>query len=92
MLRIKTWVVAYSKFEIIFLRIFKKKFNLILCNFLVRLQKCFLKTFPLFFCSQKVEKNTLKSCSEKLKSTFFFFTALTAQTAQTEEFVFPNVA
>ena len=25
----------------------------------------------MFFCSQKVEKNTLKSCSEKLKSTFF---------------------
>ena len=24
-----------------------------------------------FFCQQKVEKTTLKSCSEKLKSTFF---------------------
>ena len=24
-----------------------------------------------FFCPQKVEKPTLKSCSEKLKSTFF---------------------
>ena len=24
-----------------------------------------------FFCHQKVEKTTLKSCSEKLKSTFF---------------------
>ena len=24
-----------------------------------------------FFCPQKVEKNTLKSCPEKLKSTFF---------------------
>ena len=25
----------------------------------------------IFFCPQKVEKTTLKSCSEKLKSTFF---------------------
>ena len=40
------------------------------------------------FCPQKVEKNTLKSCSEFLKSTFF----LTALTAQTEEFLFQNVA
>ena len=24
-----------------------------------------------FFCQQKVEKTTLKNCSEKLKSTFF---------------------
>ena len=37
-----------------------------------------------FFCLQKVEKNTLKSGSEKLKSTFFFLTAWATQTAQTE--------
>jgi hypothetical protein len=49
------------------------------------------KKVPLVFCPQKVEKNTLKSCSEFLKSTFFL-TALTAQTAQTEEFLFQNVA
>ena len=30
-----------------------------------------LKYFEKIFCPQKVEKNTLKSCSEKLKSTFF---------------------
>jgi hypothetical protein len=29
-----------------------------------------------FFCPQKVEKNNLKSCPEKLKSTFFFLTAI----------------
>ena len=29
-----------------------------------------------FLFSTKVEKTTLKSCSEKLKSTFFFLTAL----------------
>ena len=40
------------------------------------------------FCPQKVEKNTLKSCSEKLKSTFWW----AAQMAQTEEFMFQNVA
>ena len=45
-----------------------------------------------FFCPQKVGKNTLKSCPEKLKSTFFFLTASSAQTAQTEEFMFQNVA
>ena len=35
-----------------------------------------------------------KNCSEKLKFTFFFtaLTALTAQPAQTEEFIFQNVA
>ena len=42
-------------------------------------------------CPQKVEKTTLKSCSEKLKSTFFL-TASTAQMALTEEFMFQNVA
>ena len=45
-----------------------------------------------FFCPQKVEKYTLKSCSEKLKSTFFPLTASSAQMAQTEEFMFQNVA
>ena len=45
-----------------------------------------------FFCPQKVEKNTLKSCSEKLKSTFFSLLPSAAQTAQTEEFMFQNVA
>ena len=33
---------------------------------------------------QKVEKATLKSCSEKLKSTFFSLLPWAAQTAQTE--------
>ena len=40
----------------------------------------------IFFCPQKVEKNTIKSCSEILK---FFYRV---QTAQTEEFMFQNVA
>ena len=39
-----------------------------------------------------LKKTTLKSCSEKLKSTFFPLTASTAQMAQTEEFMFQNVA
>ena len=52
----------------------------------------FLKIFKKNFCPQKVEKTTLKSCSEFLKSTFFFLTALTAQTAQTEEFMYQNGA
>ena len=44
------------------------------------------------FCPQKVEKTTLKSCSEKLKSTFFSLLPWAAQTAQTEEFMFQIVA
>ena len=44
------------------------------------------------FCPQKVEKPTPKSCSEKLKSTSFPFTASTAQMAQTKEFMFQNMA
>ena len=35
-----------------------------------------------FFCPQIVEKNTLKSCTEKLKSNFFSLLPWTAQTAQ----------
>ena len=42
-----------------------------LCNFSMRLLKCFWNFFKIFFCPQKVEKTTLKSCSEFLKSTFF---------------------
>ena len=52
----------------------------------------FLKKLKIFFCPQKVEKTTLKSCSEKLKSTFFFLLPWAAQTTQTEEFMFQNVA
>ena len=66
--------------------------NFILCNFLVQMLKYFQNFFKFFFGPQKVEKTTLKSCSEFLKSTFFFLTALTAQTAQTEEFLFKNLA
>ena len=45
-----------------------------------------------FFRPQKVDKTTLKSCSEKLKSTLFSLLTWAAQTAQTEEFMFQNVA
>ena len=58
-----------------FFKNLKKKFNFILfyfilCNFLVRTLQCF-QIFFSFFVPQKVEKTTLKSCSEKLKATFF---------------------
>ena len=45
-----------------------------------------LKEF--FFGPQKVEKTTLKSCSEILS----FFSPIAAKTAQSEEFMFQNVA
>ena len=37
----------------------------------MRTLQSFQKKIKLLVCPQKVEKNTLKSCSEKLKSTFF---------------------
>ena len=58
-------------------------------------KKIFFFKLSFFFCPQKVEKTTLKSCSEKLKSTFFSLmpaAGLTAQTAQTEKFMFQNLA
>ena len=52
----------------------------------------FLKKSQSFSCPQKIEKKTtLKSCSEKLKYTFFP-SASTAQMGQTEEFMFQNMA
>ena len=41
----------------------------------------------ILFCQPKVEKNTLKSCSEILNSF-----CIAAQTSQKEEFMFQNVA
>ena len=45
-----------------------------------------------YFCPQKVEKTTLKDCSEKTQIHFFSLTASTAQLAKTEVFMFQNVA
>jgi hypothetical protein len=45
----------------------------------------------IFFCPQKVEKTTLK-VAQKNSNHFFFLTASTAQMAQTEKFMFQNVA
>ena len=53
----------------------------------MRMLKYLLKNFN-FFCPQKVEKNH----PQKLLRIPQIFTALTAQTAQTEEFMFQNVA
>jgi hypothetical protein len=50
----------------------------------------FLKKIFFFFCTQKVEKTTLKSCSEKLNPLFFPY--YQPEMAQTEEFMFQNVA
>ena len=51
----------------------------------------FSEKIQYFQKSWKVEKTTLKSCSEKLKS-IFFLTAWAAKTAQTEELMLQNVA
>ena len=52
----------------------------------------FFKKFQIFFWPSKAEKTALKSSSEISQIHFFFLTALTAQTAETEEFMFQNVA
>ena len=44
-----------------------------------------------FFCPEKVEKTTLKSCSEN-SNPLFSLLPRAAQTAETEEFMFQNVA
>jgi hypothetical protein len=52
-----------------FFQTLKKKIiyiKAILCNFSMGMLKYIFQ-----ICPQKVEKTTLKSCSEKLKSTFF---------------------
>ena len=58
-----------------------------LCNFLVRTLQYLKKN-----AHKKLKKNTLKSCSENIKSTFFSLLPWAAQMAQTEEFMFQNVA
>ena len=63
-----------------------------LCNFSVRMLQYFLKSFENIFWPQKVEKTTLKKLLRIPQIHFFFLTALTAQTAKTEEFLFQNVA
>ena len=55
----------------------------ILCNFLVRTLQC----FQFSFCPQKVEKTILKT-----QIHFFSLTASSAQTVQTEEYMYQNVA
>ena len=53
---------------------FKKKMYIkaILCNFSMRMLKYFFLNVEFLVCPQKVEKNTLKSCSEFLKSNGYF--------------------
>ena len=79
------WVVAY--FEKIKKKI--KKDNL--CNFLVRTLQCKNK-WNFFFLSTKNWKNHPQKLLRKTQIQFFFLTASTAQMAQTEEFMFQNVA
>ena len=60
-LKIRIWVVAY------FFNFFKKKkiIKAILCNFSMRMLKCF---FFFNFAHKKLKKTTLKSCSDILKN------------------------
>ena len=51
----------------------------------------FLEKFLIFFCPQKVEKTPSK-VAQKNSNPLFFLNAWPAQTAQTEEFIFQNVA
>ena len=73
----KNYLFKYSKKNLTFI--------------LVRMLQYLKKKFKFYFCPQKFEKSTLKSCSEILR----FFSSLlswAAQTAETEEFLSQNVA
>ena len=50
------------------------------------------KKYISFFLPTKSWKKTHKSCSEKLKSTFFSLLPWAAQTTQIEEFILQNLA
>ena len=63
----------------------KKNITVILCNFLVQTLKCLKKIAP-----ENIKKTPSK-VAHKTQIHSFFLTALTAQTAQTEEFMFQNV-
>ena len=61
-----------------------------LCNFSVRMIKYFLKKFNFFFCPQKVEKTTPKSCLLMAVGRVFFSSAQTAQNSPELHFRFIN--
>ena len=65
-------------------------FTFILYNLVRTLQ--YVLNFFFFFAHKKLKKTSLKSCSEKLKYTFFPLLPWAAQTTQTEEFMFQSVA
>ena len=71
----------------------KKKINFILCNFLVQTLQLFQKKIQFFFfADKKLKKPPSKVAQKKTQIHFFFLTASSAQMAQTEEFMFQNVA
>ena len=82
------WVVAYLKFVIIFLRIFIYFFNFILRNFLVRTLQYFQTNFK-FLAPTKSWKNHPQKLLRKNQIHLF---SLLPWAAQTEEFMFQNVA
>ena len=53
--------------------------SFLLCNFLVQMLKYFFKNLRMFFCPQKVEKTTSKSCIFKQKFRRFRNFLFTAQ-------------
>ena len=61
-----------------------------LCNFSVRMLKYYLKNLNLFFCPQKVEKTTPKSCILMAARSFFFSAAPTARNSPELHFRFIN--
>ena len=70
--------------------LFKKVLTLIYANFKGRHYNIF-KAFY-FFCCQKIEKNHPQKFLRKTQIHFFSLLPWVAQTAQTEEFIFQNVA
>ena len=69
----------------------KKFIKAILCNLSMRMLKYIFFKFKFFFAHKKLKKPPSK-VAQNSSNPLFFITALTAQTAQTEEFLFQNVA
>ena len=70
----------------------KKIIKAILCNFSMRLLECFLNILKKNFALKKLKKTPSKVAQKNSNPLFFLLTASTAQMAQTEEFMFENVA
>ena len=91
-LKIKIWVVAYSKFITFFSKYQKKIVNLYLMQLFSADPTIVLRFLKMFVLTTKSWKNHPQKLLRIPQIHFFSLTALTAQRAETEEFMFQNAA